>query len=100
MDAIIYFLFFEGIFEKVVAFEVLVAIGEDGRVLEVYCGRCAGVIIDDFVGGLCEKEVKMDVVFTGQVSVDWLCSGHEYFALPPRLLPPNSSLLIQFKDYQ
>lgn len=74
-------MFFKWILEKVIALEVLVVIGQDGCIFEVNSGGCEGVIIDDFVGGFGKKEVKMNVVFTDQVLVDWLSKWHMYFEL-------------------
>lgn len=52
--------------KEVVAFEILIAICEDGCIFEVDGGGGCRVVVDDFVGGLGEKEVEMNVVFAGQ----------------------------------
>ena len=31
------------------------------------------VVVDDLVGGLGEEEIKLSVVFTAELLVDWLC---------------------------
>lgn len=36
-------------------------------------GGGGGVVEEEFVGGFGEEEVEVDVVFAGEVCVDWLC---------------------------
>lgn len=84
----------ECIFEKIVALKVLIAIGEDDSIFEVDGAGCEGMVIDDLVGGLGEKKIKVNVVFTSQILVNWLCFRTEYFGQRSIKLIHSSTYII------
>lgn len=92
LNTVINLILVKGIFEEVVAFEILVMVSKNDCVFEVDGGWGSGMVVNDFVGFACEEEIKIYVVFASELRIDWLCWIHKYCSDCPTLYSSNRNL--------